>query len=74
VKEHSLGDGLQAQDLNTFITKTMNLILDWSSLGVEAACHMSENKKFHTILPEKIVKQVQTDFIAQVKTSLDLLS
>lgn len=74
VKAHQLGDGLQAQDLNAFMKKTMNLVLDWSALGVEAACHMTEDKKFKTIMPAKIVKQVQDDFITQVKKAVDLLS
>jgi hypothetical protein len=54
--------------------RSMNITLDWSAIAVEAACHENEPKKFQTILPEKILKQVQNDFLLQIKSSLDLLS
>lgn len=54
--------------------RTMNITLDWSAMAVEAACHENEHAKFKTIIPEKILKQVQSDFTAQIKSSLDMLS
>jgi hypothetical protein len=69
-----MGDGLQAKELHTHMLRSMNITLDWSAIAVEAACHVNEHKKFRTILPEKILTQVQNDFLLQIKSSLDLLS
>lgn len=69
-----MGDGLQAKELHSHMLRSMNITLDWSAMAVEAACHVNEPKKFRTILPEKILKQVQNDFLLQIKSSLDLLS
>lgn len=74
VNEHAMGDGLQANELNAHMEKYMKIVMDWSAMAVEAACHENEPGKFHTVMPEKIYKQVSDDFVKQIKSSLDMLS